>query len=265
MEAKAIARLRRFSKTERAAHWLVAAAFAVMLFSGGQVPHRWRWTTPALDVHVGAAVVLVFGLAGLTLFGNRGALRTTAGELRRLDATDRAWLAPARILLRRPAPPVGRFNGGQKLNARLALLGLTGLYATGIYLLTFGRGAFGHLHGPFAFLTTALIVAHIFMAVVNPSTRHALRGMTLGTVNRDWAEHHFPRWVAETDRARLLPVEAGPGVRLAPHGGHPQMAEEHEGRDQAEEDVEGHDDGLGADGVREHLAGRRHSGEREHQ
>lgn len=238
-----IARLRRFSKTERAAHWLVAAAFAVMLASGGQVPHRWTWTTPALDVHVGAAVVLVAGLAGLMLFGNRGALRTTAGQLSHLDATDRAWLAPGRILAGRPAPPVGRFNGGQKLNARLALLGLTGLYATGIYLLVVGRSAFGHLHGPFAFLTTALIVAHIFMAVVNPSTRHALRGMTLGSVNRDWAEHHFPRWVAETDRAesetvaaraRLVPVEAGPGMRLTPDGAHAHVAEEHEGRDQAE-------------------------------
>ncbi|MGH3430135.1 MAG: hypothetical protein ACRDQZ_21620 [Mycobacteriales bacterium] len=62
-------------------------------------------------------------------------------------------------------------------------------------MVVFGRAAFGHLHGPFAFLTTALIISHIFMAVVNPSTRHALRGMTLGSVNREWAEHHHPRWV----------------------------------------------------------------------
>ena len=38
------------------------------------------------------------------------------------------------------------------------------------------------------------------MAVVNPSTRHALRGMTLGTVDRDWAAHHFPRWVDEMEQ-----------------------------------------------------------------
>ena len=194
-----MARLRRFTKTERAAHWLVACAFGVMLFSGGQVPHRWTWTTTALDVHVGAAVVLVCGLAGLLLFGNGRSLSRTARELRRLDADDRAWLAPLRILRGRPAPPAGRFNAGQKMNARLALLGLVGLYSTGVYLLVFGRSAFGHLHGPFAFLTTALIVGHIFMAVVNPSTRHALRGMTLGSVNRDWAAHHFPRWVEEMD------------------------------------------------------------------
>jgi formate dehydrogenase subunit gamma len=194
-----MARLRRFTKTERAAHWLIAAAFGVMLLSGGQVPHGWSWTTTALDVHVGAAVVLVAGLTGLLLLGNGRALSRTARELRRLDAGDRAWLSPDRILARRPAPPVGRFNGGQKLNARLALLGLLGLYATGVYLLVVGRSAFGHLHGPFAFLTTALIAGHIFMAVINPSTRHGLRGMTFGSVDREWAAHHFPRWVDEMD------------------------------------------------------------------
>jgi formate dehydrogenase subunit gamma len=202
-----MARLRRFTKTERAAHWLIALAFGVMLFSGGQVPHRWTWTTPALDVHAGAALVLVCGLAGLLLFGNGRALSRTARELRRLDGDDRRWLEPGRILARRPAPPVGRFNAGQKLNARLALIGLAGLYATGIYLLVVGRSAFGHLHGPFAFLTTVLIIGHIFMAVVNPSTRHALRGMTLGTVDREWAEHHHPRWVRELDAERE-PTEA---------------------------------------------------------
>jgi len=203
-----VERIKRFTKSERAAHWLVAAAFAVMLLTGGQVPHHWTWTTPSLDVHVGAAVVLMMGLGALLLFGNRGALRTTARQLRSLRDDDRKWLDPRRMLARRPAPPVGRFNGGQKMNAILATLGLTGLYATGIYLITVGRSAFGHLHGPFAFLTTALIAGHIFMAVVNPSTRHALRGMTLGSVNREWARHHHQRWVEEVEAAEA--VEALP-------------------------------------------------------
>ena len=60
----------------------------------------------------------------------------------------------------------------------------------------------------FAFLTTALIAGHIFMAVVNPSTRHALRGMTLGSVNREWARHHHRRWVEEIEAAEA--VEALP-------------------------------------------------------
>ena len=192
--------VRRFTKTERAAHWLIAVAFGVMLFSGGQVPHHWHWTTLWLDIHVGAAVVLVVGLTGLLAGRNGRSLRRTAGQLRTMDDEDRAWLSPSRILNRRPPPPVHRFNAGQKMNARLALVGLIGLYATGIYLVTIGNKAFGHLHGPFAFLTSALIAGHIFMAVFNPSTRHALRGMTLGSVKREWAEHHFPRWVEELDR-----------------------------------------------------------------
>jgi formate dehydrogenase subunit gamma len=201
-----VQRIQRFTKSERAAHWLVAVAFAVMLFSGGQVRHRWTWTTPALDLHIGAAVVLVAGLGTLLLFGDGRALRTTARQLRSLRSDDRAWLDPGRILARRPAPPVGRFNGGQKMNAILLTLGLTGLYATGIYLVTIGHSALGHLHGPFAFLTTVLIAAHIFMAVINPSTRHALRGMTLGSVDREWARHHHQRWVDELDAAEADPA-----------------------------------------------------------
>jgi formate dehydrogenase subunit gamma len=202
--------IQRFTRSERAAHWLVAAAFAVMLFTGGQVPHRWTWTTLALDVHVGAAVVLVVGLAALLLFGNRNALRMSARQLWTLRRDDRAWLSPLRILAHRPWPPVGRFNGGQKMNAILATLGLAGLYVSGIYLLTLGRSAFGHLHGPFAFLTTALIAGHIFMAVINPSTRHALRGMTLGGVDREWARHHHPRWVEEVETHADIVAEPRP-------------------------------------------------------
>ena len=100
---------------------------------------------------------------------------------------------------------VHRLVDDERMNAILAALGLAALYATGVYLLTFGRSAFGHLHGPLAFLTTALVVGHIFMAAVNPSTRHALRGMTLGSVDREWARHHHARWVNEVEAGEARP------------------------------------------------------------
>jgi formate dehydrogenase subunit gamma len=203
------ARIRRFTRPERVAHWLLAAAFFAMLLSGGQVPHRWSVTTPAFDVHVGAAVVLVVGLAALTLRG-RGVAATARELSRPLDRADRAWLSPRRLLEGRPAPPADRFNAGQKMNARLLAFGLLGLYATGLYLTFVGNVLPGSLHGPFAFLTTVLVGGHIFMAVVNPSTRPALRGMTLGWVDRDWAVHHHPRWVRRVERG---PDDPPPGRR----------------------------------------------------
>ncbi len=192
-----VRRIHRFSGSERAAHWLLAAAFFTMLLSGGMVPHHAGWTNWALDIHVGAAVVLVAGL--LVLTARARAVRTTARDLSTLDADDRVWLSPTRLLQRRPPPPVGRFNAGQKVNARLVVVGLAGLYLTGITLLLVGHGPLGGLHGPFAFATAVLAAGHMFMAIVNPQTRPALRGMTLGSVDRDWATHHHPLWVEQMD------------------------------------------------------------------
>ena len=103
----------RFTRTERLAHWLVALAFGVMLFSGGKVPHHWAWTTLWLDVHLGAAIVLVAGLAGCCCLaiGTRSAkpLPTLVNSM-----PNTGWLSPMRIVKGEPGPPVGRFNGGQK-------------------------------------------------------------------------------------------------------------------------------------------------------
>jgi formate dehydrogenase subunit gamma len=195
-------RIRRFTLTERAVHWLVVVAFATMLASGSSVPHGWRITSMPFDIHVGAASVLLAGLALLTWWANRPALRCAVRDLTSFDATDRRWLAgaPRRAFTREPAPPAGRFNAGQKLNALLASLGLAALYATGLALLVVGRGVpQGPLHTLAAVAMVALISGHVYMAVLNPGTRHALRGMTLGDVDRAWAEHHHPRWVDEAE------------------------------------------------------------------
>jgi cytochrome b subunit of formate dehydrogenase len=112
-------------------------------------------------------------------------------------AAKRAGSAP-----HRSGRPAGRaIQRRPEVNARLSALGLIVLYATGLALLLVGRGL---PQGPLHTLTTAALVGllsgHVFMAVLNPSTKHALRGMTLGDVDRAWAEHHHPRWVESLDR-----------------------------------------------------------------
>ena len=47
-----------------------------------------------------------------------------------------------------------------------------------------------------------LVCGHLYMAVLNPATRHALRGITTGSVDAEWAAEHHPAWLAETEERR---------------------------------------------------------------
>jgi len=206
--------VRRFSRTERAVHWVHASAFLVLLGSGlvlylpslaTEIGRR-----PLVkDVHLFTALAWAIALLAVVALGDRRGLRDTTRELDVFDADDRRWLRGGGV-------PQGRFNAGQKLNARLSALGLAVLYATGLALLLAGRGL---PQGPLHTLTTVavcgLLSGHVFMAVLNPATRHALRGMTFGDVDRNWAKHHHPLWVAAVDREATvrrsdLEVDDGP-------------------------------------------------------
>jgi formate dehydrogenase subunit gamma len=53
----------------------------------------------------------------------------------------------------------------------------------------------------FASLAIAfLVMGHLYLAVLHPATRHALRGMVHGDVDRAWAERHHAKWAADEDR-----------------------------------------------------------------
>jgi len=49
------------------------------------------------------------------------------------------------------------------------------------------------------YLSVILLIGHLYLALVHPTTRHALRGMTRGTVREDWAKAHHAKWAAEDD------------------------------------------------------------------
>ena len=204
--------IHRFGVSERIAHWLLAAAFASMLatgvFMGGIGPLHHQ---PILIAHVGSAVALVSGLGALlALRRSRRPLAQTARDLRPLDARDRRWLrlAPRAYLLGGKLPAAGRFNAGQKLNARLMLLVLATLYISGVGELARrtsvleSLGILGAPHGLAAGAAAALVAGHIYLALIHPSTRPALRGITRGSVRRDWAEEHHAEWVAAVDARR---------------------------------------------------------------
>jgi formate dehydrogenase subunit gamma len=195
--------IERFSPTERAAHWVHAIAFLALLATGlalyfpslsEAIGRR-----PLLkDLHVYTAVAWVIGLTLVVVLGDRRRLRQTLHELDVFDADDMLWL-------QRYPRPQGRFNAGQKINA--ALTGAFAvLFAVSGSLLWLGerdhRFQFAStilLHDWLTFFSLVLLAGHLYLAVIYPATRHSLRGMTTGSVRRDWARRHHEKWVREQE------------------------------------------------------------------
>jgi formate dehydrogenase subunit gamma len=191
--------VRRFSRTERLFHWVNAAFFFTLLATGLAL------YLPSLevaigrrplvkDIHFWTGVSWPCALLLVALAGDRRGMWRAAGELDRFDRDDLRWLTG-----RRPAPQ-GRFNAGQKLNSALTAA-LTLLFLVSGLLLWFGerdtRLRFAStvvLHDGLAFAAVALVLGHLYLALVHPATRHALRGMTVGTVSEEWADRHHGKW-----------------------------------------------------------------------
>jgi formate dehydrogenase subunit gamma len=178
------------------------------VFMGGLGPLHHR---AVLFVHVGSAVVLASGIAALVVLRrSRRPLAQAVRDLRPLDARDRRWLrlAPRAYLTGGKLPPSGKFNAGQKINARLVLLVLAVLYVSGVGEL--GRSTsvlaplrfLGAPHGLAAGVAAVLVAGHMYLALIHPATRPALRGITRGSVRRDLAEHHHAEWVESIDARR---------------------------------------------------------------
>jgi cytochrome b subunit of formate dehydrogenase len=72
------------------------------------------------------------------------------------------------------------------------------VFVTGAGAAIIGVGAG---HAELLAVTGLVLIGHIAMAVVNPTTRPALRGMILGAVHRTWAQRHHPAWLDEMDVA----------------------------------------------------------------
>src|SRR4051812_21774668 len=190
----------RFSPMERLLHWVNALGFFFLLVTGlilylpslSMLVSR-RQTVQA--VHFWAGVGWLAVLAAVLVLGGRRLL-ATARELEWFDSDDLLWLRRRRV-------PQGRFNAGQKINAALTeaftiLFGVSGL------LLWFGeqdtRFRFAStviLHDGVMYVALLLLAGHLYLALIHPETRHALRGMTLGDVRVEWAARHHSKWQPE--------------------------------------------------------------------
>jgi len=191
-------RLLRFTRTERAVHWVHATAFLVLLATGlalylpslAELIGR----RPLLkDIHVYTAVAWAVAIVAVVLAGDRRSLGRTLREIDVFDRDDRDWLRGRKA-------PQGRFNAGQKLNAAITAAFAILFAVSGAFLWLGERDTrfrFAQtilIHDWLTQISLVLFLGHLYVAVIHPSTRHALNGMTRGWVDAEWAERHHPKW-----------------------------------------------------------------------
>ena len=190
----------RFSAVERLLHWVNALGFFFLLATGlilylpslSTLVSRRQFIQ---DIHFWGGVGWLGALAAVVVLGGRRLL-ATARELEQFDSDDRRWLRGGKA-------PQGRFNAGQKINAALTAA-FTVLFGVSGLLLWFGeqdtRYRFAStviLHDGLMYVSLGLLVGHLYLALIHPATRHALRGMTLGDVRVEWAMKHHAKWEPE--------------------------------------------------------------------
>jgi formate dehydrogenase subunit gamma len=211
----------RFSPTERALHWAFGLLYLSLLATGLPLmfPALRGWIRGYAPVvgfrlHLACAALWIVVTLAVLALGDRRVLRRTWRELTTFAREDAAWLRSfPRWLVSGGAEradidgEVGRFNGGQKLNALFVVVTSGLLLLTGLALvpidgallaaLVTGPGSVDLWRRAHAWLTLLALLplaGHVFLALVFPPTRPSLRGMLSGAVDREWAVHHHPHW-----------------------------------------------------------------------
>jgi formate dehydrogenase subunit gamma len=184
-------------------HWVHASAFFVLLATGLCLYIPALSTTfgdrPLLkDIHFYTAISWVGAMLLIIALGNRRALRATLREIDLFDRDD------GRFLTGRTGSPQGRFNAGQKVNAIVTAAFATLFFVSGMLLWLGERNTdirlegTLYLHDALMYLSVVIVAGHLYLALINRTTRHSLRGMTLGTVREDWAQAHHAKWQTAT-------------------------------------------------------------------
>jgi formate dehydrogenase subunit gamma len=152
-----------------------------------------------LTAHWGAVALIGVGLLAAVVFGDTRALLRATGKLFSVDRRDATWI---RDHLRHPLGgrghgDYGMFNPAQKALAWALTAAVAVVIYTGIQAASAGGDDAGGPHSTAVVVAMVLLGAHIFMAVLNPATNHALHGMVFGRVRRSWAAQHHGGWLKD--------------------------------------------------------------------
>ena len=202
--------LQRYDDGGRMLHWSVALLFFCAALSGLALFHPalyffsalfggGPWTR-ILHPYIGVLMALAFAVIAARLW-----------RLNLIEQNDRDWLAHVGDVLKGDkdkTPPVGRYNGGQKVLFWLMVACLAVLFVTGF---VFWRPWFAPyfpitliriavlLHALAATLLILGVIVHIYAAIWVKGT---LRAMTRGSVSEAWAKQNHPLWHREMTQGK---------------------------------------------------------------
>ena len=245
-------RVTRFGGVERFGHWLTAASFIILGFSGLNMLYGRYFLKDLLGpeafaqatfygklVHNYVAFAFVVGLVLILVVWIKDNLPSR---------TDIVWLLKGGGLLSRHShPPAKKFNAGQKLIFWLVVLGGASLSLSGLSLMfpfefpmfakTFeAMNAVGFekvagfalptvltpmqemqlsqlWHGVMALVLIAIIIAHIYIGTIG--MEGAFDAMGSGEVDANWAREHHSIWY-EKVRAKKNASDTSGGQSEAP-------------------------------------------------
>lgn len=203
MSAKTM--LLRHGTGERVIHWLVALCFLLTGLSGLAFFHpAFFWLAGLFGGGVWARTLHPFFGVTMAVFFLILVVRVWRDN--RITAVDWEWASHMGEILRNRTdhlPPIGKYNLGQKLVTRTAVLAILLLLVSGILIWQpwFAPGFSVDqrriavvVHAFSAFVGLVGIIIHVYSAYW---TRGSIRSMTQGTVTAAWAKHHHLGWYKE--------------------------------------------------------------------
>ncbi|MEI6809125.1 MAG: DUF6079 family protein [bacterium] len=196
-----ISLLRRFVTPELVLHWVNAVPFMLLMLTGGLmllsrfIPIAHKWFLLLFGMHKVFAAVWVLGMP-LTILIRMKVHWLHIRTVLMWEPEDLMWMIQSlRSIYDKKAavPSAHRFNAGQKMNACLVLMYFIGFTVTGVVMLWKASILSPwYIHTALFCMAMGSVGGHLFLALINPSTRVALFGIFHGWAPIEYVEHHHP-------------------------------------------------------------------------
>lgn len=198
----------RYTPSERLNHWLVAISFVLAALSGLALFHpAMFWLSSLFGGGTWDRVLHPFIAVFMVIFFIW--LASRFWRFNHIEDNDRLWLRQFDEVVmnrERDAPPVGRFNGGQKLVFWIMVFAIALLLITGIIIWQpYFAPAFplalrrfvAAVHAATAFVAIVALIIHIYAGIW---VKGSVGAMTRGTVSESWARKHHSAWLRDLNR-----------------------------------------------------------------